>query len=177
MRYSVDAEDIIQSVCPEWLAFAESNGSAHLNREAVVGESLWSFITGKETRHLYQLVFARLRESQGVAVLPFRCDSPTLRRFMELELRAMDDSGIELEGRLMRTEERPPPSGLHSTRKMVTICSWCKLIQEPDGSWCEIEEALQSLDLFRGESELLLTHGACPACHEELLRRLESSEP
>ena len=57
------------------------------NRAAVVGRSsTWNFIQGAETVRLYQAILRRVRSNSSRVVVPFRCDAPTLRRHMRLEI-------------------------------------------------------------------------------------------
>ena len=84
--YVLDGHDAITSVSPAWLAFARENGAQELTAQAVLGHSLWNFIQGAETVRLYQAILRRVRSNSSRVVVPFRCDSPTLRRHMRLEI-------------------------------------------------------------------------------------------
>ena len=173
--YRIDRDDRIVSVDVPWLAFARENDLSDLDEAAVLGRPVLAFISDAETRHLYELAFARVRATGRGIVLPFRCDSPTLRRYMELDISALSDAGLSLVGRLLWIEERPHVALLDvttpRTRASLVICSWCKRVRMPDG-WREVEHAVAQLRLF--DSALLpqLTHGICEACRDRVLGAL-----
>lgn len=59
--YRVDADDIICYVDPHMVWFARENGAPHLTLNALVGQPLFSFVTGLETRHLSGVLMERVR--------------------------------------------------------------------------------------------------------------------
>ena len=168
--YQVDADDRITRVSDAWIRFATENGAASLGRSDVVGRPLWEFITDLETGHLYRLIFERVRESRTSRTVPFRCDSPELRRFMELAIEPAADGHLDLTGRLLREEARPPVAVLAphppDSSEMLSICGWCKRVcTGPDeGDWCEVEEAVTRMRLFDRTLLPQLSHVTCPAC-------------
>jgi hypothetical protein len=107
VRYQVDADDRIRFVDAEWIAFARQNAAAELDTDAVLDRSLWQFVVGKETRHLYQMIFTGVRERLSEKTVPFRCDSPTRRRYMELLVAPLVDGGLAISGSTVREEPRP----------------------------------------------------------------------
>ncbi len=168
--YQIDGDDRISRVSDAWIRFASENGAAALGRSEVIGRPLSEFITDLETRHLYRLIFDRVRESRTARTIPFRCDSPELRRFMELEIEPGPEGRLDLTGRLLREEARPPVAMLdaHHARsaEMLSICGWCKRVYTgPDpGDWCEVEEAVARMRLFDQTLLPQLSHVTCPAC-------------
>jgi hypothetical protein len=174
--YRIDARDVITFVSPEWVEFARANHARHLTPQSTIGASLWHFIAGEETRDLYRLLLQKVRSAQKALTLPFRCDSPTCRRFMQLGLALLPDDGIEISCVVLRIEDRErvallDPARRHSDQ-WLTICSWCKRVLVPACGWLEIEDAVARLDLF-GSLELPnLTGGVCPDCRRQIEREL-----
>lgn len=168
-RYAVDARDTIVSVSPEWLAFARENGAPELTEQAVTGRSLWHFIDGTATVRLYQAILQRVRSTAEPTVLPFRCDSPTLRRYMRLEINSQPDAGIRFDGWLERVE---PCTRLNLLdvqfargENVLTLCSMCKrALVEPAG-WLELEDAAARLHLFEEKQVPQLRQTVCPRCN------------
>lgn len=167
-RYTVDALDVITSVSPTWLAFAQENGAPELTYQAVIGNSLWHFIDGSETIELYQAILQRVRASFSRIVVPFRCDSPTLRRYMRLELICQPHGSVQFDGILERVE----PTEQHNlldprfprSCNVLTLCSCCKrALVEPSG-WLEIEDAVARLHLLEKEQTPQLRNAVCPDC-------------
>lgn len=105
--YRIDASDMITDVNDAWVEFARHNGPESLTRAAVVGSSLWNHVSGVETQHVYQHLFERVRRGHRVSI-PFRCDSPAVRRFHEMRMTSLDAGGIELACELLRQETRTP---------------------------------------------------------------------
>jgi hypothetical protein len=171
--YRIDADNKISFVGTEWLAFARENDAEHLTRETVVGQSLFRFIADQETRYLYELIIAKVRRVGRTIVLPFRCDGPCVRRFMELTISLWTDEQIQFEGRLLREEQRDavalfdPTTGRSDA--YLTVCGWCKRL-DVSGDWLEAESALQRLPLFNLAQMPKLTHGICDRCSDWLTR-------
>ncbi len=170
LSYQLDGEDRILFVSDEWLGFARENGAPALTRENVITRPIWDFISGASTRHLYELVFERVRSRQRFVTLPFRCDAPDRRRYMELGLSPLADCGICVVSRLLKEEPREPlrllDSALARSDEFLETCSWCKRIRARDGTWLEPERAIERNDLFDAPRPPHLTHTACPECDE-----------
>jgi hypothetical protein len=149
-QYELDREDRIRSINTAWSAFARENDAEDLI-DAILGTSIWDWIAGVEVRHLYSLLFSRVRKTHGPMRIPFRCDSPSVRRFMELEMwhSAMVDC-----------------AAVHSSSaELLAICSWCKRVRADRGQWLEIEDAASRLDLLE-DPPPALTHTICPDCED-----------
>ncbi|NIM49774.1 MAG: hypothetical protein GTN62_05890 [Gemmatimonadales bacterium] len=171
--YRVDSEDRICWVSPAWEDFARQNGAPHLTEGAVLGTYLWDYVSGEETRYLYRLMLASVRTRGRTVTLPFRCDSPTLLRHMELRIAAVPRGEVKLRGVLLREEQRPylallDPSAAR-VDKLLTICSWCKQIRVSDLEWLEPEDAVRRLKLFDAVRLPRLTHGICTSCEAKAL--------
>jgi hypothetical protein len=170
--YEVNAMDEVQSVSRTWLEFAAKNGWSESSPEQIVGRSLWNFISGRQTQHLYAMLFRKVRARQEKVSFSLRCDSPDCRRFMSLEISPLEEGCLKLRGILLRSEARPVVKLLDSvidrTEEFVTICSWCQRVCLPAGEWVEVEVAVDRLKLFESVALPELTHGICPPCEIEI---------
>ena len=176
--YSVDEEDIIASVSENWQLFAHDNAWAgKCKPENVVGQLLWDFIQDAETRHLYKEIFNSVRIGRRLGPIPFRCDSPQERRFLELLLRPLSGGQIEISSTIVRRELRAPVGLLDNetprSKKLIRICSMCKKIAITENEWIAIEAGLQKLKLFEAEEMPGLTHGLCPACYTTAMAEID----
>ena len=176
--YSVDEEDIIASVSENWQLFAHDNSWAgKIKPENVVGHLLWDFIQDAETRHLYKEIFSRVRIGKRLGPIPFRCDSPQERRFLELQLTPLSGGQIQIASTIVRRELRATVGLLDSeiprSKVFIRICSMCKKIAITEDEWIEIEAGLQKLKLFEAEEMPELTHGLCPACYKAAMAELD----
>ena len=171
-RYRVDESDIITWVSGEWLEFARANAAGHLTVETVVGRSLWDFVTGDEIRRLYHLLFARVRTAGIPVSVPFRCDSPEARRFMQLHVTPGDVGSLELTAHLVSEERREHvpllDAAVPRTSEFVTVCTWCRRVLLAFDEWVEPEIAMNRLGLLAQSLPPQITHGACPACYYHL---------
>lgn len=178
--YRIDARDYITFVSPEWRAFACENDAAHLARHSTLGASLWRFIDGEATRDLYHVLFQRVRSRSGPITIPFRCDSPSLRRFMTLTLLPLPDNGIELWGTLLRSERRQRvdilDSAVERSDQWLTVCSWCKRAHVSECGWVEIEEAVVHLNVASAPAPPNLTGGICADCRRRIEAELYGDE-
>jgi len=176
--YRLDDRNRISFVNQEWLDFALENEAPELNREAALDQPMADFIADWETFHLYELIFRRVRLTGAGITLPFRCDTPDIRRFMQLSIRLVGSGELELTGRILSLESRPPVPLLDSetprSQEMVAICSWCKKVKIGRDLYVEAEKAVESLGLF-GPKTPRLTHGVCHDCFDRICGELNLS--
>jgi len=176
--YSINENDIITNYSKNFPSFARNNDwQLEMEPEAILGRSIFDFISGAETQHLYQILFEHCRKGKHIGPIPFRCDSPRERRFLELHLRLLPNSHIDIITVLLKTEHRPPVRILQAntprTEEFIRICSMCKKIFVDD-EWVEIEEALIRMKLFEQERLPYLTHGLCNSCYVAAISELQS---
>lgn len=166
-EYTLDAFDRISAVSPEWVAFACENEAPGLTSDHVVGRPLREFISDEETRLLYQVLMNKVRKTGEPLSVKFRCDSPTLRRFMELRIEPTGNEGLQLTGLLVSTEPRKAAILLDCSmprdNAILMTCSWCKRVHVGE-DWIEVEEAIERLGLFDRPRLPRLSHGICPEC-------------
>ncbi|MEK7322097.1 MAG: hypothetical protein AABZ84_03345 [Pseudomonadota bacterium] len=167
----VDGEDRIIAVNPAWSEFADENASPAL-AAAVIGRPLWEHICDSDTLHLYQVLLERARKGTRPARVPFRCDSPALRRFMVMELVLQEDGLVRFTSWVDRQEARPFMALLDPAQArdeaLLKMCGWCKKIESADDEWLEVETAVARLGLFDAVTVPRLTHTMCQACYARL---------
>jgi hypothetical protein len=178
LLYRVGEDNRITYVSSDWNSFARRNGAPDLLAEAVVGQPLNRFVAGPETRHLYEIILARVRRTRHGILVKFRCDTPSYRRFMELQVSPWTDGQLQFESRLVRGEDREPVplmgSSVSRSDEFLTICSWCKRISV-SSAWVEVEDAVEQLALFHSDRLPNLTHGVCPECKDRVEREVDMS--
>ena len=168
IEYRIDHQGVLIHVSDSWTQFALDNGSPDLVSERVLGKPLMSFVSDLETRHLYRVILSGFAPQGVPVVLTLRCDSPTLRRFLQLIISQLPDQEIQFLSHTLRTEPRDAvplldPSTNRSD-ELLRMCSWCKRILLPEDRWVEVEEAVAELELFCLDALPKLTHGVCPTC-------------
>lgn len=177
--YRIDGTDMIVRLSENWSEFAARNHGLEGCDHCVVVESrLWDFIEGDEVRLLYGILLERIRRDGRPLRLFYRCDSPTERRFLSLEMVPHPDGEVDFHSSLLRTEPRESVRLLESdaprSEAFLKVCSLCKRFILPDGNWVEVEEAVQRLQLFDTARLPRLSHGLCPACYAAAVERLEA---
>jgi len=168
VTYSIDADDRIRSIDDAWLEFARLNDAPELTRAAVIGRSLWEFVTGVELRRLYGILLSKVRADDTRIVLPFRCDSPDERREMRLTLSSLHAGAVRFEGVLVSSRRRPwlailHPGIPHSDQRVV-ICGICRRLRTPAGGWEELEDVVETMKLFSGPRPPSLDESICTQC-------------
>ncbi len=174
--YHLNARDEILSVNEEWHSFARANEGKPLLSPEVLGRPLWDFIGDLETQHIYRLLHGRVRAQAAPAQLCLRCDGPSRRRLLELNISLAEDQGLTYRVRTVRLKDREPISLLDPHRprseSFVTMCSWCKRVAVPSRGWLEVDEAVTALSLFSEPRPPQLTHGICDECSQSLHQAL-----
>jgi len=166
--YRITPDDLIEFVNDAWIRFAEENGTPTLP-QAVIGTSLWEHISGHEVVHLSMQLVAKIRQTKTEVSVPFRCDSPSMRRFMRMKIVPLAQGRIEFCTWVEREEpfQEPilllDPCATKSPAELVRMCAWCKKIDK-HGCWLEVEDAIEQLRLFDRLTLPAITHGICDAC-------------
>lgn len=174
VSYRIDARDEIVWVNDAYDAFACANGADDL-AEHSLGESLWTFVSGAETGVIWRDIVAEARRGRTVTV-PYRCDSPGLRRFLQMTVAPLGEGGIEFTSLLKRYEVRAPEALLecapNGEGEPLRSCSWCRRFDV--GDWVEVEEAVHRLDLL-GAPSPRITHAMCAECSERVRAELSAA--
>jgi hypothetical protein len=170
--HRIDRDDVIVFLGEEWRDFACENGAPGL--ADVAGRSLWDFVAGADVRDVYRHMLDRVREDGGSIAFPFRCDSPALRRFLEMEIVPARGGEVEFRSRLVAVDERPELIALLTAEaaqrpadSVVVSCSWCRRFRVESG-WVEAEAAIRELGLFGGVPAPQISHGICEDCARRL---------
>ncbi len=174
--YRIDAQDRITFVNREWVEFARENEASELTPENVLGQPLQRYISGWETRHLYELIYQCVREKGREVQVHFNCDSPHLRRSFRMRLFPLDRGALEFSIQVLEIKPVLPRPILDNTiehsAEVVVICSWCKRIRIENGHWVEIADAMTYRALF-GAIPPKLTHDVCEDCFSAIRRQLD----
>lgn len=175
--YRVDATDRIVYVNEAWDAFARENEGVAATAARVVGRPIWDFISDRTTRMIYQNALERIRSGTELR-FSFRCDSPSCRRRMEMQISRSDEPGsVEFRSVTIAEEHRQLPRvaqgelGSGDEEPLLRVCGWCNRI-DVDGAWKEIEEALPLLRLMERAKPPMATHGICESCVEKMTAEL-----
>lgn len=168
----LDASDSIVAASQGWLQSAASVGAPALTATSVRGRPFSDFSPDPDMAPVYQLVFKRVRTTGQPMRVPYRIDSPTERRYLEMEVAPLSDGFVECRTRTILVHERPAEMPPSQGESLLPVCAWCRKVRMADNSWAEVEEAADRLALFLGPARQL-THGICPSCDAVVRQGLE----
>jgi len=135
----------------------------------MIGRNLFSFIAGREVRHFYALLHERvLRDACGIK-FDYRCDSPEIRRDMNMSL-TFDNNLVRYESIVLKESPMPESIPLPSpgAETLIPICSICKRYRYPANSadWKEVEMILKEPGIPQSFD---FTHTFCTDCYERVM--------
>ena len=176
--YSIDKNDHIIEIGENWNSFAEENyGADKCHSNLIINKPIWDFVEGEETRFIYKIIFESVRKNFSPVTIPHRCDSPGMRRFMELDIIPQIKETILLRSKILRIEERECNKLLEPEIKksdeFIRMCSMCKKVVLSSGEWVEVEEVVVSMKFFEKYNLPNITHGICPMCYELTMTELK----
>jgi hypothetical protein len=165
--YELDVNNNIVAVNQLWQSFALENNAPELSHDYVIGKPLMQYISGNVTKRFWETFLEKVRLSNAVIHLNYRCDSPDLRRFMQIKAYRDACDGLHFESTLLRTE--PKPASIYFKRSQQRSadtkvrCSFCNHILYKN-HWVEAE----SLVTGKHSVSLEVNYGICPKCQESL---------
>lgn len=125
VEYRIDAKDRIIAVNSNWADFARENDGVHLLPPGILGTPLLDSISEPTTRTIYRALLGRVRKGAGSVRFLFRCDSPGVRRLLDMGTSVQGDAVI-FRVRPVAEQEREAVLLLDPTvkrsRKLVVTC-------------------------------------------------------
>ena len=168
MSYSLDSSDTIVSVGGHWDDFARENNGENILSSKIIGWKLDRFISGDDTRMFVRTMIMSVRTLHRPIYRPYRCDSPTLKRFMEMTLLPRANGAVEVIHRELHSEPLfhnipivAAPAG--AGWAFLKRCSLCNRVHA-QGVWSEIDEAIETHRLQVTAPSLKVIYGVCPDC-------------
>ena len=168
MIYRIDRNDRLVYADGAFHRFAQAAGVPHLPLEWL-GRSLWASIADDDLRAVFMALVARARTGRSVR-LKTRCDSPSIRRAMAMELAPVADGGVEFrcefgEAEIVTTAPR--------TAGLLLLCAWCSRARS-DGEWRYLEDVVAAERLLERTEMPTVTHGICDACLADTAAELDA---
>lgn len=167
VSYWLDPADRIVNVNLSWDLFARANGGNHqLLSSEIQGRSVFTFITGDQTRMYLEALLQHARFLNRSISRNYRCDSPTLKRFMSMSITPVTASLVQLDHTLLKCEpfeqpimyrHEPDPQA-----QALPRCSVCTRLMIK-GVWLSPEDA-EILGLLTPGKPLPVTYRICPSC-------------
>lgn len=159
--YFLNQERIIVSVGNNWDRFAHENGGEILTGDYVIGTSVWDYIKGDTTRMWFDTLLQFVSLRKELVERPYRCDSPGIKRFMNLRVSCEDSGLIKLDHIILKTEIQEKPVFFQYTSEIVNNvkfrCSICGRVSSK-GRWHDA--ASQLFDDWDGK----VFYTVCDSC-------------
>jgi hypothetical protein len=178
VSYWLDREDRITKVNPLWDQFALANGGENrLLSSEIQGRRVFDFITGDQTRMYLEALLQHARFLNRSVSRSYRCDSPTMKRFMSMCLTPASEGLVQLDHTLLKSEPFQQPIIYHHEpdpqAAALPRCSVCTrlLIKE---NWLSPEDA-ETLGFLIPGKPLPVTYRICPACRRKQPRQRTSA--
>ena len=143
IEYRIDHHDRILQVSDSWRRFAVENNAPVKVLEAV-GDSLWDHIYDSGTQDLYSLLLDSVRLSQQPLSFPYRCDSPSVKRFMAMTMVCEPLEEVLFHSEVVALEPLSHEISVTNWSALrireVHICSSCRKVKV-GAQWHEITDA------------------------------------
>lgn len=169
LSYTVDGEGTIVAVGGSWDDFARRNGGEAILSTRIIGKKLDQFIHGDETLMFMRTMIMSARVLDTAIQRPYRCDSPALKRYMEMTLQPHADGVVEVIHRELRSEPVAHPVRMMAVpcgngSRFVKRCSVCNRLRIQE-VWSEVDEAVADGRLLPQDLHALkVFYGVCPQC-------------
>lgn len=171
----IDRKNRIVGVGGDWDRFALENEGAAATAHRVLGTSLLDHVHGEATAAVLVGVLEAVRRHARPARLPFRCDSPSLKRWMEMVFTPEPSAGVLFSYRLLATAPIAAPLRFSATGtpqgRLLFRCSSCNRLRR-DGVWREPEEVSALLDAHALAMPVGVSYGVCEDCRMQVARSL-----
>lgn len=169
VSYTIDVADIIVAVSGKWDDFARNNKGEEILSSKIIGKKLDQFIHGDETLMFVRTMIMSVRIKKKAIHRAYRCDSPDLKRYMEMTLLPHGKGVVEVIHRELRNEPvvhkvRVVAASRSIGQAPIKRCSVCNRVRIQD-DWSEIDEAVEARRLPSGDVlALKVVYGVCPDC-------------
>jgi hypothetical protein len=170
--YAIDEIDRLVEASQAYYDFAAQNDFPGAG--SCLGKPLWDCVSDNTTRLVQKSLVRRVRRSGRTLTLPFRCDGPSVRRELTLEIgRRAETSWIQFSAAIVSEVQRPRQVlldlGQERSDRNITMCSWCDRFMV-DRAWVEIEQAVSDLGLTSGRDLPGISYALCDRCGGMLSR-------
>jgi hypothetical protein len=161
--YVLDAADRIEEWGgPTWRSFALDNGGGALAGASLKGMSIYQHVAGHFTQRFLREFFDFARTGPAPLSRRYRCDSPRMKRQMEMSASRQDGGRLRVEHRLVSEEpmavEVECREKLNDSRADYLRCSLCNRLRRLG------EEGWREPDRAGADGVVRVVHTVCADC-------------
>ena len=179
VEYLIRPDHTVLEIHGGWDAFARENQAETLHSSTVVGRQLDEFVADDETRAIYAALVDRVLQTGEPIRFTYRCDGPSCRRHMAMEIDLVASEIVRFRSRTVREEARTPQPLLDPeaprSDEMIVMCGWCKRVESAGEGWLDVEDYVARSGLLEASALPALSHGICPHCEDEMDRLVDSA--
>lgn len=179
--YWVDQHDIIRKVDDYWDNTLEDSTAKRVKSAEIIGKSLFNFICDDITRMFTRTMLESARLLMQPLCRPYRCDSPTEKRYMQMTVVLESDGLVKVAHELIKTEPIFKPVSFKTAGSSPTVfqtgshirCSICNRVRlAGSDSWQEVD-SLVEISSFEGSMQVV--YGVCSDCTASLKDKTETA--
>lgn len=174
---TVDRFDRIIAVSDNWDEVAQQGkAKTSIQNNQVLGKEFNSFIRDERTRMYFDASLKLCRVRNETLFRTYRCDSPTHKRFMELELVPLPNKSVAMNHYLLKEEPfanlieiedvEDKQNPFHAGIFQYVRCSLCNALK-PVGSHEWLEPATM---VTEHAQQFKVIHSVCPDCKAKVWR-------
>ena len=174
IRYWIDQNDLICKVDDYWDNSLEDPTDQRIKSNEIIGKLLFDFICDDITRMFIKTLLQSVRLLKQPLCRPYRCDSPTEKRYMQMTIALEDNQLLSVTHEIIKTEPLVIPASFETVScKKVTpqssfhircsICNRLRLVGHKN--WEEVD-TLSDKDLKK--QPIYVIYGVCFDCKGSL---------
>ena len=165
--WKIDSADRVIEIDENFELFCQQNRHFHFSG-IKLGNFFHDALNCNQTTYLYRTLIYKARYTDEPINLEIRCDSPTERRWFEINMKRLPGSGtVKFTINKIKHEPRNDISLLkHNvprTDDKVTICGVCGSVHH-DGEWHDLEHFVDKKGLNYSHNQPKLKHSLCKDC-------------
>ncbi len=166
--YRLDSNNCFTWFSPEWDQEFQPIYSEAYSTQHYVGQNFFDLLSDSDIKLLYESLFvaARRRKNSNFSI-SLRCDTPSAKSILLLDLVKQDDYGLKvsLAYTHLETYQKNETLLFRIEEHILKMCSWCQAIfDSKKDCWLPIEQALGDMSLLHKQTKAGFTHSCCPSC-------------
>jgi hypothetical protein len=172
VSYRLDDQDRIVEVNSNWDRIARENDGEAVVADRILGTKLYAHVTDEPSRMYVWTMLDSVRKLFRPSVKLYRCDSPDLKRHMEMTILPESGGGLLVKHRLIRIEKMPlrvrfiSQAGGHPP--LVLRCTMCVKLKI-EGVWLA-PDATVLAGVSQSDGASRVAYSICEDCRDAARR-------
>jgi hypothetical protein len=172
VSYRLDDQDRIVEVNSNWDRIARENDGEAVVADRILGTKLYAHVTDEPSRMYVWTMLDSVRKLHRPSVKLYRCDSPDLKRHMQMTILPESGGGLLVQHRLIRTEKAPlriryicQPGARPSLVLRCTMCVKLKI----EGAWITSDATILA-GIGQRDGSVRVAYSICEDCRDAARR-------